>query len=211
MQTSIACCLEQTLVLDDRTGDEICTACGRASAYLFSPPQTSKWGGELCAIRREIMDVCANKHVPDSIARTAIGLLNKVNTGISRPKAAYCLYQAFYLHDVPRSYKEISEMYCLPVKAIAKYEENAENTLKPSHLASRTLASLGTRISVYKIDQVKTVADSFYLHELSSASPQACLAVAIRLLLPTVDELTVSKHCHISKHTLAKHLRTIKG
>jgi len=157
------------------------------------------------------MDVCANKNIPDAIGRSAIGLLNKMVTGVNRAKAAYCLYQAFYLHDVPRSYKEISEMYCLPVKVIAKYEENAENILKPSQLVTRTLSNLNVKLCPNKIEQVKTLSDSFYLHELSSASPQACLAVAISVLLPGIDALTITNHCHISKHTLAKHLKTIKA
>ena len=157
------------------------------------------------------MDVCANKHIPDDIGRTAIGLLNKLVSGVSRPKAAHCLYQACYLHDVPRSYKEISEMYCLPVKVIAKYEENAENMLQPSQLASRALSNLGAKRCANKLKQVQTLSDSFYLNELSSASPQACLAVAISVLLPDIDALTISKYCHISKHTLAKHLKSIKA
>lgn len=237
------CCEQFDPVLDSHSGDEICMSCGRARAYLFhdfitaaapaAPPPSSSFsslgdeeeGGENESSRQtqqlitELVDIAANQNVPEAIAETATELLKKERrkrgkTMADRSLAAYCLYRAFHMHEVPRSFKEISHIYNLSAKTIARYEEKTTSStlqtlLKPSQLAERALSRLHIH-DMRKVNQVKAMADRLYEEDLSSVSPQSALATSVALSLPHLTLSSIAEQCHISRQTLLKHYTRIK-
>lgn len=216
------CCDQFDPILDSHSGDEICLSCGRASIYLFpahfmasSPFRDEKEeenNRQVNLLISELTDIAANRNVPEEISKTASQLVReearkKKTTG--RAMAAYCLYRAFYMHDVPRSLKELSLIYDLPVKTIAKYEtSHTQKSLQPSQLAERALSQLKV-LDMGKINHVKAMADKLYDNELSSASPQSALATSVALTFPELSLTSIAEQCHISRQTLAKHYSTL--
>lgn len=174
---------------------------------------------------RELIDIAANKNVSQAICSTATELLEKKlkkrkKKTAHRALAAHCLYLAFYMHDVPRSLKELSTMYRVSAKAIGRYEETKNRqtdssssslqTLKPSHLVERTLSGLNID-DVSMINQVKTLSDSLYENQLNSVSPQSALAVSVALTFPQLALASIAEQCQISRQTVAKHLHNLNN
>ena len=226
------CCDQFEPVIDSHSGDEICMSCGRARVYLLhdylTPPPSSFFrreeeeeeGENSKSVQHliiELMDIASNQNVPETIAETATSLLKKERrergkTTADRSLAAYCLYRAFHMHEVPRSFKEISHIYNLPAKTIGRYEttNNTLETLKPSQLAERALSRLHI-FDMRKLNHVKTMADKLYEEDLSSVSPQSALATSVALSFPHLPLASIAEQCHISRQTLLKHYNRIRA
>jgi len=203
-------CCNTYLVYDERSGDDICVQCGRANRCLFATHIPNK--KENNQIRehirvKELRDICINANIPDPLIEEAVILLKqeKLKTRIT---AAQSLHKVFQLHGVPRSYKELSNLFFLLPTQIANYDSVSET--KPSHLAERVLHDLDiTRLPL--VEKVAKKADALFERELNSVSPQSALAVSIALLHPELSMIQISKKCHITKQTLHKHYKAISA
>ena len=83
-------------------------------------------GSEMCI--RDRKDICANYFILDSIFYRAVDLFRKKGKS-SREAAAYSLYKAFVNSEVPRTLKEVSTMFNIPVSKIAQEESNCVSSL----------------------------------------------------------------------------------
>jgi len=201
-------CCNAYLVYDEKSGDDICVECGRANQCLFAhhPPKKVVNPQIHEHVRvRQLRDICINAHIPDFIIEEAVDLFKQEKLK-TRVAAAQSLHRVFQLHNVCRSYKELSSLFFLLPCQIARYDSVSET--QPSHLAERVLHELNiTQLPL--VEQVSKKADELFEGELNSVSPQSALAVSIALLHPEISMTQVSESCQITKQTLQKHYRVI--
>jgi transcription initiation factor TFIIIB Brf1 subunit/transcription initiation factor TFIIB len=219
-------CCQENVILDQHTGEEVCTQCGMTYPYLFVPVQTNltevpdqpeekltsgtaaKWHEE------ELREVCAKLNLSQEICSSATTLyMEQAIKQKSKSFAAYCLYRACCLAGVPRSLKELSGVFGIPVREIARLKNKAERRqealIKPSDLAARACSKLG--ISDFSlVEAIKGEADRLFENELGSAAPQSALAVAIAFIVDSLSHASISNHCQVAKQTLTRHYKRIK-
>jgi len=201
-------CCREYIINDERTGDEICYECGRANRSLLSPFHYSE-ENELSEhiVVKELRDICANGNISEYLTQEAVNLLKKEKIK-TRIIAAQTLHKVFQNHHVPRTYKELSNLFYISPSQIGKYTCVSET--KPSHLAERVLADLNiTRLSL--VEKIAATADELFEGELNSVSPQSALAVSIALHHENLPMKQVAKSCHITKQTLQKHYKKISA
>ena len=210
---------------DAHTGDEICTACSRATRALFTSYSAAATLPDrpchFSFIEQELRDICANYCIPDNIFYQTVERLRKNPLGRQREQqretAASCLHRVLAEHDAPRTLKELSVMFHIPESHIRQPQrqqqqmqqgESSTSLTKPSDLARRVLYSFDI-IHQPMVNNIGKEGDVLFYGLLCSSTPQSALAVSIALNLPFVPKQLVASHCHISKQTLLKHLRRL--
>lgn len=214
MNIDFSLCCQEYLLLDQHTGDEICSSCGRAQHYYCSPKESTSLERKreiFTPLEYDIINVCSNAHIVQCICDSAIELFRAKKGKRSRVVAAQSLYEAFKRHYVPRSYKEVAALFYLRPTSIERGGQNdSVNLTKPSDLAARVLAELGLKENYTLLLRIQAKADELYENELCSVSPKSALAVSIVLLFkPSPPLQLVAEKCHISKQTLHKHCKKI--
>ena len=218
-------CCQEYIVQDAHTGDEICTACSRATRALFTSYSAAATLPDrpchFSFIEQELRDICANYCIPDNIFYQTVERLRKNPLGRQREQqretAASCLHRVLAEHDAPRTLKELSVMFHIPESHIRQPQrqqqqmqqgESSTSLTKPSDLARRVLYSFDI-IHQPMVNKIGKEGDVLFYGSLCSSTPQSALAVSIALNLPFVPKQLVASHCHISKQTLLKHLRRL--
>jgi len=201
-------CCNAYLVYDEKSGDDICVECGRANRCLFAkevPKRVENPNIREHVRVRQLRDICINANIPDFIIEEAVAIFKQEKLK-TRVNAAQSLHRVFQLHNVCRSYKELSSLFFLLPSQIARYDSVSET--KPSHLAERVLNELNiTQLPL--VERVARKADELFEGELNSVSPQSALAVSIALLHTELPMAQVSESCQITKQTLQKHYKAI--
>ena len=215
-------CCQEYIVFDHRAGDEISTACGRATRALFLPldlyNNSARAASCFSELEEELLTICDKHHIPTNICNEALEFVRQESGTKTRIIAAQSLHKALLKHDAPRSFKEISSMFYIPFNTIAKYE--GVSSLKPSDLCSRVLTVLRSKDNVVltksQEKEIEDLADDLFENHMCCGSPQAALGVSILITCKDSFPLTDIAHsCHISKQTLGRHAKVqakrIKG
>ena len=220
-------CCQEYIVQDSHTGDEICTACSRATRALLFSSLVPSAHDRLCLspVEQELRDICANYCIPDNIFYQTVERIRKNPLARQRERrenAASCLQRVLAEHDAPRTLKELSAMFHIPECHIRQPQQqqqrgessssSSSNTslTKPSDLARRVLYSFDI-IHQPVVDKIGKEGDALFYGLLCSSTPQSALAVSIAMNFPFVPKQLVATNCHISKQTLLKHLRRLGG
>lgn len=202
-----ACC-DAYLISDQRTGDEICESCGRSARYYEETNYINFDTVLQTSVEFELKKICENNHFVDSIFLKALHILRAGKEKQTLQHAAVALQEACKDLNVPRTLKEISNLFFIQPTSIAKQNKSTISLTKPSQLASRVLNGLDI-LSCPLIEQISSKADELFFYTLVSVSPQTALAVSIAILRPDLDLARIAKHCQVSVQTVKKHYKKV--
>lgn len=163
------------ILYDEHTGDNVCESCGKIISTLPSPIITKDNNESICNLINEFIDIASNNQVSQCIIDRTLNLYNK-----GKQKGRSILISSFYkacvIEQVPRSIKEISDMFKINFSEILKY--TGDYNIKPSDLSQRICNKLG--ITKYcHIKNIDAVSDGLFKYIFINSPPQSCLAVAI--------------------------------
>ena len=194
-------CCESYEILDERTGDIVCTNCARVEQTLIKFNPLSSF------IENEFLqNICANNHIVKRIEEEAAYLFNQkkpVKKTKQQAYASYCLYLACKKEGVGRSLIEIGNMCDVSVSDIAAFISIDEIELTPSQLCSRVCHRLD--ISNFKtITEIEKLSTLLYTELLRCHPPQSALALAIFTLIKGKSLTNIAHMCDISVSSLRR-------
>lgn len=197
------------IIIDERSGDNICSNCGRASSSIG-------FGLDIQVQEEEsfeyLRDICANNHITSDIEHDAMHLLREKQI-FNHSYIAYALYITLQRHHVPRTIFEISKMCFIPHQDILKYDQGNKDEgieVSPSMMTERTCYNLGI-FNKRVIRLTKRVADKLAGSILLCNPPHTILAVTIFAQRPDLGAGTIACHCNVSISTVKRLFRTYKN
>jgi transcription initiation factor TFIIIB Brf1 subunit/transcription initiation factor TFIIB len=129
-------CSHKNTVEAEHEGDVVCTDCGLVVEPCFSFHASQKYfqdETDYYNVKNFILDVCANAHIPKNICEYSYSYFKKSRRNFSPRKvsnnqlAAFSIYEALQLFEVPRTVEEIQFFTGENVKKFALIE--SVNTL----------------------------------------------------------------------------------